>query len=244
MGGATWVRAAQFSTVKYKFNSNFPTLTSKGDSKEDLNTSDKSTQQDEDYTDPSPGNLNATDLISHQLIVDYVNLSQSGQATDQSIDDLAEKYVDSLPTLNNAEIFSYAELNSVSNTPSNFQNYADGLKKIETEYSEAILKTSVVAKTLNYLGNNTYSTMRTFGNAYKNAADKLKVLPVPIALAEVHLELVNNYLSSSSAAIAISNTEKDSTFAFVGLVTLKKNMDEEDSILNSIDTILHNNNVL
>lgn len=187
--------------------------------------------------------LSNTDLIGRQLILDYVGLAASGGAGPESIDALANKYIDNLPALNDTPSIGYADIKTVPNTKSNFQNYADEITKIYIEYAERISKASIGGDNLNTLNPALYSFALTFNAAYIDAALKLQNLSVPASLAPIHLQLVNSYLSSAAATKAVSETEEDSAAAFAGLVILNKNVVKEKTLINEIDRTLISNGI-
>lgn len=192
-------------------------------------------------TPSEKGPLSSTDLIGRGLIMDYIGLAASGQATEASIATLANQYVTSIPALSKAQTISYSDLKKVTDTKINFQNYADELIKIHNSYAEIINGTNLDAFT--NLNPNLYSMASTLGQAYIEAASKLKSLPVPTSLIQVHLQLVNSYFSSAAAMNAISGTETDSAAAFAGLITLNDNLTKEDAFLSEISQILTSNGI-
>jgi len=187
--------------------------------------------------------LTTTDLIGHQLILDYVDLATRGQATDENLNKLAENYVDSIPTILSPRTLNYTDLTSVSNTRLNLQTYATDFTKIYKSYSERVKAANANAKNSNVLGPGLYSLASNLSKIYLDTSNQLQKLPVPLALAENHLKIINIYLEDSVAMKAISETEKDASQAFAGMVTINNNMDEESAILNSITDILTKNGI-
>jgi len=186
--------------------------------------------------------LTNTDLIGRQLIMDYIGLAAGGDASTASIDALAERYVESIPTLNNALTISYIDLRVVSNTKVNFENYSTQLGNIYIKHSERINRAyaEVIGTDLN---NAYYSAAKEAGMIYENTAMELKNLPVPVSVALSHLKLVNKHLSSAAALESISETEKDPMTAFAGLVAVNENLDEEIVILKQIGQLLKTNGI-
>ena len=184
-----------------------------------------------------------TDLIGRQLILDYVGLAASGGAGTESIDALANKYIESIPTLNRAPVLSYADLKTVTNTRANFQSYADKITKIYKSY-EAGMKAAGLSDESNYsLNPALYSSAAAFSKIYEDTATALKNMPVPGALLQSHLGLINTYLSNAEAMVAVSNTQENSAAAFAGLVALNENIDKEQESLTEITRILTSNGI-
>ena len=199
----------------------------------------------EDFTEPketmdipSDEPLSNTDLIGHQLILDYIGLAASGGAGTESIDALANKYVESIPTLNRPSVLSYADLKTVTNTKANFQNYADNITKIYRDYKETMEAVGIEKVDIETLNPTLYSSILVFSQTYNKTANELENLPVPGALAQIHLSLINTYIANAEAMKALADAERDSASAFAGLVALNENLAKEQELLNEISRVL------
>lgn len=191
----------------------------------------------------SPENsLSNTEIIGRQLILDYVDLAGSGEATEEDITALAERYAEGIRNLNPAQSISRADIKVIPNTQINLQNYADSLTKIYKEYAESI-KRGQIGASPSILNQALYLFARVFSAAYTDIALKLKNMPVPDLLVSTHVQLVNNYFSSAAAMEAVSKTENDSTSAFAALVALNENVDKETALLDEITQILTANGI-
>ncbi len=187
--------------------------------------------------------LSNTELIGRQLILDYIGLATSGQVTETNIATIANKYLEIIPKINKTQQISRSDIEIVPDTKSNFQNYADQLLKIHKEYADNINRAYTGANSLKTLNPALYAFTLVFNVSYIDAANKLKSLPVPISLADLHLQLINSYFSSATSMKAVSETEQDSTAAFAGLIILNENLDKEDIILSEIGNILTTNGI-
>ncbi len=192
---------------------------------------------------PSNVPLSNTDLLGRELIMDYINLAKSGQATDETVIALAENHVGNLPALNNVSRLSYSDIKAVTNTKANFQNYANEITKIHKAYAQSINSVGAGENNLNNLNPALYSFAGMLSSVYNDTASKLKNLPVPTSLAQTHLQLINTYLASAAAMKALSETEKDSATAFAGLVMVNDNLQKEERLLNEISLILTSNGI-
>lgn len=240
IGIASWLR---FGTIKYVSPSIVAVEQAGVDSKSYEDIIQELAKPKTASTTSIEGPTSGTEVISHQLISDYVDLAAGGRATESSIASLADKYVENIPTLIKATVISYSDIQIVPNTKINFQNYADTLTKINSEYTNQISKASSGKENLAVLGPDLYFLAKNFSLAYTDAIPKLKNLPVPTSLALSHLQLINSYLSSAAAMKAISETEQDSATAFAGLIILNQNLTKEDLLLNEIGKILTSNGI-
>lgn len=240
IGVATWSRFASADKPPANIVAINQAEINLDDSEEVLN--DFLTPKTTVSVDPAES-LSSTDLIGRQLILDYVGMAASGGAGTESIDALANKYVESISTLNNAPSISYTDLKTVSNTRANFQNYADKITKIYKAYEVDMKEAGINEENIKALDPTLYSSTATFSKIYDEAATGLKNIPVPVVLLQSHTDLINTYLSSAGAMKAVSNTELDSARAFAGLVALNENIDREQGLLKEIAQILTSNGI-
>jgi len=239
IGGAAWYRLSLTSSTSYNLAVVEPTLTNED---YDEITADffgpKATS-----TTVSSEPLTNTDLIGRQLVLDYISIAANNGGTEADIAALANQYVEGIQTLNRVDTISYADIKTVSNTKSNFQNYSDAATQIYNEYEGILGGAAGNSEALNALGSALYSVTTTMSGAYTGLATKLKNLAVPASIAQSHVELVNIYLSSAVAMEAISNTENDPASAFAGLIMLKENSDREQRLLDQINQTLISNGI-
>jgi hypothetical protein len=194
-------------------------------------------------TEISTEPLSNTDMIGRQLILDYIDLATSGNAGINSIDALAERYVESIPTINKTTSIDHKDILVVSNAKHNLQNYANELIRIHTSYVERVTKAYVGGGSTATLGPSLYSFALIFSTSYADTAIQLQNLPVPTSLVPTHIKLVNGYNSSSIAMKALSEAENDSAAAFAGLIAFNKNIEKEESLLEEISNILTSNGI-
>lgn len=239
IGGAGWVRAG--SLFKNSSTNSLALESASTTSSYDFSIKKNDSITPEASTQTGP--LSSTDLIGRQLILDYVDLAAQGEASEENLALLANNYVEKIPSLNYSETISYKDIKSVSNTRENFQNYANEFTKIYKSYAENIKRANDSGKDITTLGPGMYSLANSLSKIYSDTANKIKSLPVPLALAENHYKIINVYLSNSAAMKAISRAEQDSSEAFAGMVALNKNLEDESTTLDQISKILTSNGI-
>jgi hypothetical protein len=187
--------------------------------------------------------LSNTDIIGRQMIMDYISLASSGGAGTASIDLLAERYVESIPTLNKAVVLNLSDIRAVPNTKGNFKNYADEITVVYKTYVESMNKAQLPENRIDVLNPEFYSSTFAISMAYAEAANKLKNMQVPGALAQAHLQLTNSYAASAWAMESVSKADKDSANAFAGLIVLNEQIQKEEGLLKEIARILTTNGI-
>lgn len=190
----------------------------------------------------TPQKLSGTDLISRQLFSDYITLATQGQATDASVNALLERYIESIPTLNTAEAFTYLDFQSSSNNKNSLTSYNQAMKVVYQDYRNSILGASVNGSDL-FNGTIDPQLAALLSQIYRKTAEKMRVVPVPAPILPLHLSLANVYLQNASAMKAISLLEKDSASAFAGLIALSENTSKERELLGQINTTLRANGI-
>jgi hypothetical protein len=186
-------------------------------------------------------NLTTTDVIGRQLITDYVNLAASGQATEESIDALALRYVEGIKNLNVTNELKLTDINIVPDTRENLKKYSEDLSKLINRHGTSVDKIFPNTNNLTNLGEDLADTMNLLSSVYADIGTEMKSLPVPASISQEHLNLVNYYISSSESIKYISYVEEDPALSFAGIVALNDGLEKESSILSRINDILSKN---
>ncbi|MEK7186753.1 MAG: hypothetical protein AAB690_02715 [Patescibacteria group bacterium] len=205
------------------------------------------------YIDPSLGysalntdeNLTKTDIISRQMFVDYLNLSAAGGDNSANLNALANKYIDSIPSLQVGLYtpFSLSDIKTIPNATVNFKAYETAINQIHEKFGSKMEGVGLKNTNLNSSDPETYLFLENLSGLYLEMAGELKKISVPIALAPSHLRLLNNYLSISGGMKAISETKKDPATAVAGMITVKESTDEQEDIITEINQILAKNGI-
>lgn len=178
--------------------------------------------------------LTTTDLVSRQLILDYLDLTAAGENPTLAANILAERYVDMIPTLGQPQKATREELVIVSDSIENLAAYSASLTNLRNK----------LAVGLQDLGEEQSSIFASsMEPVYEEAAQRLKNLPVPESLSSSHLKLLNNYLAMASAMRNISDLEADSISAFASVVQINQSLKEESAIFMEMSRILIRNGV-
>lgn len=181
--------------------------------------------------------LTSTDLVGRQLISQYLDLAQNGQATDANIQALAENAAQNIATINSFKPLTNTEIKIVADTKENFRAYGDAFNAINAKYQGlANIAASNGGDMSDISSKGFISVMSELAKLTKSSAEDLALLPVPASLASAHLGLINNYISSSNALAALSNANADSVTAFAGLVAQASNADEATSLILTIQS--------
>lgn len=179
--------------------------------------------------------LTTTDLVSRQLMGDFMNLSINGQATQGSIENLAGRYAELIESLGgaSAEEFMLSDLNVVpanQNTLASYRQSLDEAKEsfwIDSEESADEIDES-----------DEYEAAIVMSILYESMVNRLLELSVPQSVASAHLALVNNYSTLAAEMLLVSNSDSDPMLIIANLSSLSDNLDREERLWGNIDQIL------
>lgn len=240
VGGASWSRFAQ----SQKAETNLQLVKAEQKASEEYYESVLAPllAESASTTPSSAGPLTGTDLISRQLITDYVTLATEGGANDSNINILADRYIESIPTLISQEMVAYADIRVVSNNQSSLKKYSEELVRIQREYAQeaSLLKPQPL---IGGLSEDYYEYASSMAATYRKVATSLASVNVPTILAQDHIELVNTYFANATAMEAISKIAKDPATGFAGMVLLGESIGKEQAFLEKIGKVLTSNGV-
>lgn len=235
VGGATWMRVKNSRAAS-------PSLVSVDTPALEIYNSDDFWKNNSASSTPNAPKSD-TDLIARSLLLDYVNLATSGQASEENLTALADKYAEKIPALKNADSIGLADLNAVSNTIENFQHYDSEATRIHVKYSGRIDQVYRPEEDLTTLGPELYSFLDGVGSEYESMALELQNLPVPFSVADLHMQLINAYLSTAAGLRALSKIDENPAGALSGLVTVRSKFKEEQDIIQEINQVLNKNGI-
>ncbi|MFH1472792.1 MAG: hypothetical protein ABIF06_00010 [bacterium] len=190
-------------------------------------------------------NLTNTDIISRQMLIDYMDLSATGGATDAGLNALANKYVESIPLIQESFNVSLksSDIDIVPNTTENFQKYERVVSQIHRKYGDQMKTTYPGNEVLSSASPESYSYLKSLASFYLEMAEEMSKVPTPVNLASAHLRLVNNYFSTAKAMSALVEAEKDPATAAAGIMVVRNNTQEQNSIITEINQIIMKNTI-
>lgn len=194
---------------------------------------------------PSAEPLSPTEAVSRQLFSDYVDLASRGQNTADNLKSLADKYAESIAGQTiSAKKMGMESVIAVADTEENMARYAQALANIRDKYKN-LAESEYGRSNLSDINSPDFKKfMNAMGQLYKASADELLSLAVPFSLAENHLALINNHLSSATAMETLSRINDDPLIAYTAMTTQSKNSKEEANLIVEIQTALIANGVI
>lgn len=179
-----------------------------------------------------------TDLISRQLFSDYAGLTSQNKASSKNINSLAEKYAENIIGLQKSSQISKNDIFVVADSNDSLIFYSQAVTSIRAKYENLMANTYDQSGFANAADPKFKVFMLSVADFYNQAASELKSLATPTSLADNHIKLINNYLSSSNVAKSLGNIVDDPAGAYAALNTQAKNSSEEAALLSNINVAL------
>lgn len=161
-----------------------------------------------------------TDLLARQLTSSYINLLNTGQATDDNINSLAQFYVDHITDLVTNEEIGLDDIRVTSNSKETLNIYANSFVEIYLKYEDLVQKEIDSGGDNLITFNSTQSEItKNISNLYRERAKTMIAIPTPTSLSDIHIKLINNYLADATYFKLISEAENDPALAFAAIAS-------------------------
>jgi hypothetical protein len=181
-------------------------------------------------------NLDETELLSRQLLSEYFSLSSRNENTSENFDALGKRLANSLLSSQKAAPTAKIEqIKVAADSNENLLSYNQKLLQLRAKYAS---QTGGNKEFESLFDGEFTEAMSKLSALYAAAAQELLGFSVPASLAENHLRLINNYLSTSHASLAVSQVEKNPVTALSALNTLSKNSEEEEALISIVKVVL------
>ncbi len=188
--------------------------------------------------------LTDTDLVVRQLFSDYVSLSANGQATQATLDSLGDKYASSIASLNKAETVFISDLKITGNSTETLTAYMKSLSAIYNKYHALLAAQPVKGKDYTIFGPDLILLTKNYAKVYQDESTALRALPVPVAVSEDHLKLINLYLKRAWNMRAIANSDDDPADATAAIASESDMINDEQNLFLDIQKILNSNGIM
>ncbi|MCK4386579.1 MAG: hypothetical protein KAV41_00625 [Candidatus Pacebacteria bacterium] len=178
--------------------------------------------------------LTQTDRLARELFVGYAALKQEGQLNGANQDRFIEALVEKNLGREIKEIYSLTDLKIISNNHSNIQTYANEIKKLtekipELKYEPLVLKQAMEINNPGMLKELDFNIL-----TYKQMIGWFLEIPVPSAVAEFHLNVIN---ALNEMTADTKNMQKMFSDPIAGLLGVQKYIKDEEKFNNALTEI-------
>lgn len=193
-------------------------------------------------TEPAePKPLTNTDIISRNMILSYLSVAVGNDdVKEKDLEKVAEHYLDQAVELHTFEKIGAEDIRKVADSEANARTYAQSFANIYSTYAGRM---GAMFQAISAASSQEGAHVQFVGpvaNVYSELAKALKVLPVPVSLSLLHLELTNIYLSNAAAMRAVQEMNEEPMTAMAGLVAIKENGIRESALLQELRAVFIN----
>jgi hypothetical protein len=119
-----------------------------------------------------------------------------------------------------------------------------GISAIYDKYHALLSKQPVAGKDYSVFGPDLVTLTKNYSKIYLQEIAELEALPVPTALSEDHLKLINLYSKRAWDMRAIANSDEDPTDATAAVAAESQMINDEHTLFVDIQTILNSNGIM
>ena len=189
--------------------------------------------------EPKP--LTETDIITRNMLLSYMGTAIGNpDVKSEDMEEIAEFYLDEATKLHTFKRVNAEDLKIVADNEANARIYAKGFANIYATYAASMsdVMSSFTAAEQPEIAYAQF--IAPVANYYSELATALKILPVPVSLSLLHMELVNIYLSNAAAMESANNIDSEPMVAMAGLVAIKENGTRESALLTELREVFIN----
>jgi hypothetical protein len=182
----------------------------------------------------SAATITQTDMVSRQLVSDYLNLNAAGGSTLSNLTTLGSKYGDALAANPTVVSYDVSQTRVVADTPANILSYALTVFALRAKYET--LSTQLLNGDTNIdTSDPRFKTlMLGLSHLFEEALPEFLNTPVPTSLAANHVALLNNYSSSAQATRIIANINEDPASVIAAFSIQANNSAEQEELFGNI----------
>lgn len=189
-----------------------------------------------------------TAMISKKLFAEYINLKQSGNLNDETINATANNLV--AEEIRNKKTIQYYFLKNIKTFSSEdndiLKTYGNSLVSIRIKYEKIFLQDPMSKEggaEANLIDPELVKGLVRISDNFKNMANEMSRLAVPEKLADNHLKILNNYMANSDGLREISMLSTDPVVAMIGMQRQTEAEANEKPLLKTVAEYLNENDI-
>jgi hypothetical protein len=190
-------------------------------------------------TDPNTGSpANETDAIAQKLFSITTALSQNGTVDDATLQHIANQLGTSVNVASVGNTYSLKNIHTVKTNAASLKAYDKNLTSI---VAKANLDQEAITIIINATQTGDYSQLPQLvpiGISYVSLAKQLSAIPVPVGVAQYHLDIINSYAGMATSFTYLEQMQNNGTQALVGVALYKVYVTRSNSAFQNIDNYL------
>lgn len=167
-------------------------------------------------------------LLSRQLLATLISLQDDGGLDEETITTITETIGSEIKTTPIEDIYNKNMLTITADSPISKAKYLENWRTINSKYSKSDIGQELTIMAQGIVSNDKQAmyVTKTIASSYRNFGKDLSKLPVPSSLADIHLNLVNDYEKTARSIEGMTSLVDEPIVGMRGLLDYKKYSDE------------------
>lgn len=171
--------------------------------------------------DTVDGNLNETDILARDLFTLTSALSQSDQVNDQALQGIAAKFGSVVDVKTISNHYSLSDLKTMKTSEASLKQYYGAMAKTMSRFTDDAADMEVVIASLETGDFSKISSLTQTATSYKNLAESIRGVTVPVGVQEYHLAIINSVYGIAQSFSYITQVEENGVNGLAGIAIYK-----------------------
>ncbi len=188
-----------------------------------------------------------TDILSKKLFAEYVNLKQSGNFNDDSINKAMMNLISEIKDKKETKYFFAKDLKTFSDSDKlSARKYGNSFASIRNKYDKLYMENPIVGTEdpASIMSPEFAKSITRASDLYLKMTQELSKLEVPNGLVDTQTKILNNYKTSAEGLKGFSSLGQDPIVAMIGLQKHSDAAEKENDLLRSMADYFLKNGVI
>ncbi len=173
-------------------------------------------------TDTGTETENETDLLAKQLFTITSAVGQSDQSSAEALKSIGADLGNGVDLKQISNHYTRTNITTVKTSTASLTNYYSALSKIISAYDDESVGINIVISALETGDTSRLPELKNTGTMYMSLAKQLQKTPVPIAVAEQHLTLMNGFYGIGQSFSYLLQMDDNGVYGIVGIGIYKE----------------------
>ncbi|MBM2818267.1 MAG: hypothetical protein HW401_857 [Parcubacteria group bacterium] len=189
-----------------------------------------------------------TDILSKKLFAEYINLKQSGNFNEEAVIATVNNLVaEEIQNKKDTQYYFLKDIKTFSfNDKALLKSYGNSFATIRIKYKNQYIQNPLVKEggVANLLDPEFIQGLVRTSEVYRNMAVELSKIAAPKDLADIHMEILNNYMASSDGLKELSALSTDPVKGMIGTQRHIEAEEKEKNLLSDVAEYLSDNGII
>lgn len=190
------------------------------------------------------GDLNETERLARELFSVTTALTQAGLTSENGIGLVGQEIGKNVPEPTITPHYAKTALKTVTTTEKSLRTYKTALERSLRNYTATLPEIELIAQSLENGNGDQLDALTKTVSFYRSLTSELLSAPVPISVAQYHLDLVNGTYGLAEAFEKMKELDSNGVKALVGLAEYRHFSAQLDTAAQSLTTFLSEYDIL